>query len=341
MEGAREFLQSSTIHGLAYIGSDRSQVRLFWIFVVITGFSAAGLMIDQAFSSWADSPISTTIETRPITDLDFPNVTLCPPRNSYTSLIPDLVRARKMIFDEKKRKELSDFVPAAVFEENYNAKYQEFLEYSQSEGQYLNWYTGISNITLPYKEDTYSRKCFKIRLDTASLTGSVSTPYFSKSFDESKFELMIDWTFNLLVPSNLTEGSNLVVDFEYDLDHSVSLDGYNDRVNIWWKSQKYNNTSGNYYFSPDDHEILDKTKRSARRTFLASENSADGKKNVKSNNFLKVIFFYQDPKEIILTLVAMAGIWRILQVDQQASHRAESVLALHPSTGGSTQHQLY
>ena len=273
MEGAREFLHSSTIHGLAYIGSDQSQVRLFWICVVITGFTGSFILIHQSFSSWADSPISTTIETRPITEIDFPNVTVCPPRNSFTSLNPDLVRSRKMIFDEEKRKELSNYVLDAVFEANYNAKYQEFLEFSQSEGEFLNWYTGITNVTLPYKGFPHK----KYKLETASLNGSVSTPYFRKSFDENHFEFVFDWTFHLLVPSNLSEGSNLVIDIEYDL--AITFNSYNDWVNISWKYPKYDNISGNDYFVSDRTEILDKKKTSARRTYLASEYS-NGKKLV-------------------------------------------------------------
>ena len=131
MEGLREFLQSSTIHGLAYIGSDRSQVRIFWLGVVIAGFTGAGIMINQSFSSWAESPISTTIETLPIREIDFPNVTVCPPRNSFTSLNPDLVSSRNITFDEEKRRELSDYVPYAAYDVTYKAnsrKYEEFIE---------------------------------------------------------------------------------------------------------------------------------------------------------------------------------------------------------------------
>merc|ERR1712218_658365 len=114
-----------------------------------------------------------------------------------------------MIFDDEKRMELSNSVPDAVFDANYKAKYQEFLEYSQSDGEYLNWYIGLSSINMPY------RKIYN--LETASLTGSVATPYFRNTFDENKFELAIRWEFIILVPSNLTEGSNLVIDIQYDL----------------------------------------------------------------------------------------------------------------------------
>ena len=145
MDGVKEFLQSSTIHGLIYIASSRRNVRLFWLCVVTAGFIGAGLMIRQSFSEWASRPVSTTIETLPISGVPFPNISVCPPRSSFTTLIPDLVMSREMVFDDEKRLELSNYVSEAVFEANYKAKYDEFLEYSQSEGQYLNWYTGITN----------------------------------------------------------------------------------------------------------------------------------------------------------------------------------------------------
>merc|ERR1712074_527772 len=45
MEGVRTFLESSTIHGLAYISISQKYARLFWILVVLTGFIGASLLI--------------------------------------------------------------------------------------------------------------------------------------------------------------------------------------------------------------------------------------------------------------------------------------------------------
>ena len=218
----KEFLESSTIHGLSYIARNRRFVRLFWVCVIIAGFTGAEFLIQQSFTSWANSPISTTIETLPISELEFPNVTVCPPRNSFTNLNPDLVRSRKIIFDEGKRKELSNIVHDAVFEANYDAKHHEFLEYGQNKKEYMNWYTGLTKLTLPYIDISFK----KYKLETSSLTGSFSTPYFRNSFDEKKFERII---FTLVVPNNLSEGSNLVIDIEYDL--ALSFDS-NVRVLI-------------------------------------------------------------------------------------------------------------
>ena len=42
MDNIKEFLESTTIHGLTYISTTRKLVRLFWVIVVISGFSGAG-----------------------------------------------------------------------------------------------------------------------------------------------------------------------------------------------------------------------------------------------------------------------------------------------------------
>ena len=91
-DGAKEFLDSSTIHGLALISSTRRWSRLFWILVVIAGFSVAGFMIFESFDNW-ESQITTTIETLPLSELTLPNVTVCPPKNSVLNLNYDIVHA--------------------------------------------------------------------------------------------------------------------------------------------------------------------------------------------------------------------------------------------------------
>ena len=91
MEGVRLFLESSTIHGLSYISISRKYVRLFWILVVITGFVGACLLIKESFDSWSASPVKTTVETFPISEIKFPKLTVCPPKNTFTDLNYDLM----------------------------------------------------------------------------------------------------------------------------------------------------------------------------------------------------------------------------------------------------------
>ena len=91
MEGIKTFLESSTVHGLSYISTTRKHARLFWILTVLAGFSTAGYLIQQSFQSWAQSPVSTTVETLPISEITFPKITVCPPRNTFTDLNYDLM----------------------------------------------------------------------------------------------------------------------------------------------------------------------------------------------------------------------------------------------------------
>ena len=86
-----QFLENSTVHGLSHISSSKSISRFLWTLIVVSGFSVAGLLIYQSFQSWESSPVSTTIETRPISELRFPKITVCPPKNTYTNLNYDLV----------------------------------------------------------------------------------------------------------------------------------------------------------------------------------------------------------------------------------------------------------
>ena len=214
MEGVREFLESSTIHGLVYISTNRRLVQLFWICVVITGFTVAGVLINQSFSSWADSPISTTIETRPIREIDFPNVTVCPPRNSFTSLNPDLLRSRNINFDEKIRKELSDYVPYAAYDVTYKANSREYKEFLEGEINYSNWYRGRSKLEL-LKTGFNANKYYDFF--TTAPNGSFSTPYLGEPYNTSMFDCGLTTMVFIFVPENLTVGSKIVVDLEYDV----------------------------------------------------------------------------------------------------------------------------
>ena len=83
----QEFLSSSTIHGLVYIHSAKSRaVKAAWILIVALGFGFAAYLIGNSYSEWIESPVSTVVTTKPISDLMFPEVTVCPPRGSNTVL---------------------------------------------------------------------------------------------------------------------------------------------------------------------------------------------------------------------------------------------------------------
>ena len=256
--GVQEFLLSSTIHGLSHIGSNRSLLRLFWLIVVIAGFIGAGVIINQSFSSWAESPISTTIETLPIREIDFPNVTVCPPRNSFTSLNPDLVSARNITFDEEKRKELLDYVPYATYDVTYNANDREYEEFLEGQRKYR----GISKLELT--KNMFSTKK-QYDFFTTSPIGSFSTPYFGEPYNVSLIDCeLVTWV-HIYVPENLTVGSKIVVDLDYDVDYDNSFEIYLD-------GKKTRNSD---VYSTITYIGLDKTEEKFKKIFNVAENSDD------------------------------------------------------------------
>ena len=105
----REFLESSTIHGLVHTSTAKSRAaRALWAVIVVACFTIAINMITSSYKEWQESPVSTTITTYPITDLKFPTVTVCPPRGSNTALNHPLERVKEVNFDKKEKQELLD-----------------------------------------------------------------------------------------------------------------------------------------------------------------------------------------------------------------------------------------
>ena len=82
----REFLESSTIHGLAHISTGKTFLaRLLWGVIVITSFCFGISLIVESFESWNSSPIITSVDTLSIRQATFPQITVCPPLGSNTA----------------------------------------------------------------------------------------------------------------------------------------------------------------------------------------------------------------------------------------------------------------
>ena len=116
----KSFLESSTIHGLAYLTTSKKYLRLFWTLVVIAGFTGAGVLIYKSFQSWDESPVTTTIETHPIAEIKFPKVTVCPPRNTYTDLNYDLMMTKNMTLDNDIKDELANYAVEVLYDQLHN-----------------------------------------------------------------------------------------------------------------------------------------------------------------------------------------------------------------------------
>ena len=82
--------------------------KIIWTGVVCLSFLGAGLLIGKSYKEWQESPVATSITTRPINGLDFPIVTICPPKGSNTALYHDLVSVGNGSLSEKERRALKE-----------------------------------------------------------------------------------------------------------------------------------------------------------------------------------------------------------------------------------------
>ena len=124
MSEFQTYLEFSTIHGMGHIGSSQKFSKIFWMIVVMSGFLGGGVLVLQAFDSWAKSPVSTVIETLPITQINFPKVTVCPPKDTFTNLNYDLKYDNNRTLDDKTKSHLVE----VAFQLLNNPLYQESIQ---------------------------------------------------------------------------------------------------------------------------------------------------------------------------------------------------------------------
>merc|ERR1712018_153109 len=109
-------------------------------------------MIYTSFQSWQVNPISTTIETKSMSEIKFPRVIVCPPRDTYTNLNVDLMKAEKITLNEDARNALLyDFID--VLQQFFFNKIMTEIKKLQEMNRLFNWYNGFSEICFPGTSD--------------------------------------------------------------------------------------------------------------------------------------------------------------------------------------------
>ena len=174
MEALREFLTSSTIHGLAHLASAHTVAKkIFWVAVIAVSFGAALYLISNSYMEWTQSPVSSTTTTRPIDELQFPEVTVCPPKGSNTVLN----QALNQVNDEKMTPELRERFKKRVQEIFFDKPSKKF---AKDMAHLLNIHS-LTNITdgtvrIPEKNRISSAGVNEMFINTSLPKGSFSTP---------------------------------------------------------------------------------------------------------------------------------------------------------------------
>ena len=225
MDNIKEFFETSTIHGLHYIATTQKAVRLLWVIIVVAGFTVAGTLIYQSFNAWKESPIATTIESRPISKITFPSVTVCPPKNTFTDLNYDLMMTQKMTLNNETREELATYAMELLYDDIFDA-FMTNMTLIEDNDRYLNWYFGYTNIMpsngkygqiMNPSYDTISEKEYLVyRVETSALSGTISTKHFGEKFDADKVERDIWYQIYVKMPESVEENENVTFHLQVD-----------------------------------------------------------------------------------------------------------------------------
>ena len=234
MERVSTFLESSTIHGLAHISTTRKYARLFWILVVFTGFLGASLLIKESFDSWSESPVRTTIETLPISEIKLPRVTVCPPKKIFTDLNYDLMMTENVTLSDELRDEMFRYAIKVINEEDEESF--QILAKLYDENRFYNWYHGFEMVGA--YDDIY----------THITSGVITTQYYGDKFQPGLVERKLRYVVRIYPPRSGRSNDNVTLHFKVE---KVSMRG----LNIQEGSQDAVKIIGQNWILPDQTTV--------------------------------------------------------------------------------------
>ena len=280
MELIKEFLQSSTIHGLVYIATTNHLTRLFWLTTVLVGFTVAAVMIQQSFANWEENPVATTLESHPLSQLSFPKVTVCPPSDTFTTLNLDIeMMENKALQDQNNiRETLKSHLPLALFDSDFEENFSFFSKVTNvSEG----WYLGHTSIY--FLQPPYDHFPLTVEYRSSDISGAASSPDFKEPFEDETFKLVILFRITIDVPKNLTNNASLNIEFQFDTE---------EQMNKHWLEKVFIGSSKNessqfFWENRKQEKVLEEFTTSTREGF---KNGLPMKIDYCHRNLVSVIF---------------------------------------------------
>ena len=146
-----------------------------WFGVVCFGFIGAGILIGKSYHEWQENPIATSITTHAINDLDFPNVTICPPMDSNTALYHDLVKAGSGNISLGNKKILRE-AATEIFLIGTHFEYSRNMLGTSYMGNIRQVFQGYHSLPIPYN----NANGFEIKM--WNLNGTITTPWFGEEY---------------------------------------------------------------------------------------------------------------------------------------------------------------
>ena len=199
--------------------------------VVLMGFVGAFYLINSSYSAWQESPVATSITTHPLADLDFPTVTVCPPKGSNTALNYDLMKANDTSLSNENKETLKNKI-FNIFIRQPHQEYIKTMLAVANKGNMRQIFAGFQSVPRP----NAGTNGFKIRMWNNN--GSWHTPWFGAKYDSNYYKKDIHYNLEIEIPQELSSeitSRSLVVQLEME---TRDEEGWQEEV-VYWEGPKY------------------------------------------------------------------------------------------------------
>ena len=168
-------------------------------------------MIFESIKNWNENPISTSIETLPISQLTLPNLTVCPPKKSSLNLNYDIFHSDEKQLDKDTRKELIEYA-MKVIQDEFSDEIMTNLSKIEDPERFYNWYHGYSQIMFPYYD--YTDNLLNYFVWTTDTSANISTQYFGDKYDADKVDGNIAIRITFSVPTEVRRDSKSILSLD-------------------------------------------------------------------------------------------------------------------------------
>ena len=214
--------------------------------IVCLGFCCAGYLINSSYSDWQESPVSTTIMTKLIADLDFPTVTVCPPKASHTALNYDLMKTDNSSLTTEDRENLKNETYKIFIE----LPHQEFVRHMVAVANPENMRQTFEGFqTVP--RSIAGNRGFEIKMWNKQ--GTWQTPWFKEERQNNYYTEDKNYKVVLEFPEDLKEqigAGSLVIQLKVD---TRVKEGWQEEV-VYWEGPKFKlHTKGKSWTEAEAH----------------------------------------------------------------------------------------
>ena len=185
--------------------------KILWLLIVCFGFIGSGILIRKSYNEWQESPIATSISTYPLDDLDFPIVTICPPKDSNTALYHDLVQAGNETLSEEKRDTLRKAAYEIFLEQSHHV-FVNKMSATLNMGNTDQILQGFHSLPLPYLHLN------GLKVEMWNINGTITSPWYKSGFRRDYYRKDIDYYMVLKLPKDIRDYKGpLHIEIEADL----------------------------------------------------------------------------------------------------------------------------